>query len=183
MNRYEEICEASDNAVRRWSEYRERSWGYLMKIVQGLVTHCGVPPDKIAFLRSNDLPGEARRYSPPEDGGFYTLPGAATFEEDGYWHLGISVTLSPKGTFPARWIGAIVCVTENGGQADVKIGANGKSRTVNFSDAKQCAIFCDELAVFLKERFDNPQKITRQIGFSTVANPQQGEKQEKTAAA
>jgi hypothetical protein len=180
MNRYEEICEASKNAVRRWNEYRERSWGHLSTIVQGLVTHCGVPRDNITFLRSNDLPGEDRRYSRPQDGGFYTLPGAVTFEEDESWHLGISITLSPKGSFPERWIGAVVCVSENDGQAQVKIGVNGKPRTLDFNDTKQCASFCDELAVFLKERYDNPQKITNQIGFLTVANPQQGEKQSPT---
>lgn len=180
MNRYEEICEASENAIRKWIESRERSWRYLFAISQGLAAHSGVPPDKIFYLRSNNLSGGERRYRVPEEGGSYTLPGAATFEDDGFWHLGIGVTLSPAGTFPERWIGAVVCVSDEGSQPKVKIGVNDKPRTVDLSDTRQCAAFCDELAVFLKEKFDNPQKITRQseqIGFSTVPNPQQGEKQ------
>lgn len=182
MSKYDEICQASVSAVKRWNEYRERSWGYLATIVRGLITNCGVPQEKITFLRSNELPGEQRRYRPPEDGGLYTLPGAVTFdEEDNSWHLGVSITLSPAGTFPERWIGVVLCVTENEGQAVVKLGMNGKPRTIDFNDPKQCADLYDEIAVFLKNAFDDPRKITKQIGFSTVANSQQGEKQEKPA--
>ena len=75
MSPYEEICLASTNAIKRWSEYRERSWGYLAAIIRGLVTHCGVPEDKISYLRSNGLHGNERKYSPPNDGGQYTLMG------------------------------------------------------------------------------------------------------------
>jgi hypothetical protein len=183
MSKYEEICDASKHAVKRWNEYRDRSWGYLNAIVQGLVTYCGVPRDKITFLRSNGLPGEERRYRPAEDEGLYSLPGAVTFDEqDEYWHLGVAITLSRPGVFPERWIGGVLCGTEDDGQAVVKIGANGKPRVIDFSDPNQCANICDEFSEFLKGSFDNPRKITKQIGFSTVANPQQGEKQEKTPA-
>jgi hypothetical protein len=58
---------------------------------------------------------------------------------------------------------------------------NGKPRTIDFNDPKQCAGLYDEIAEVLKGAFENPRKITKQIGFSTVANPQQGEKQEKLA--
>jgi len=194
-SKYEEICHASANAVKGWNEYRERSWGYLSMIVRGLITHCGVPQEKITFLRSNELPGEQRRYSPPEDGGLYTLPGAATFdEEDNSWHLGVSITLSPAGTFPERWVGVVLCVTENKSQAIVRLGKNGKPHTIDFNDPKHCADLCDEIAEFLKASFDDPRKITQEsannplkvtkvIGFVTEANPQQGEKQEQTATA
>lgn len=179
MSKYDEICQASANAARRWNEYRERSWGYLAAIVHGLKTHCGVPEGKIAYLRSNELPGEQRRYRLPEDGGHYTLPGAVTFDrEDDCWHLGVSITLSPEGTFPEMWVGGVLYVTENNGQAIVKLGKNGKPLTIDFNDPKQCADLCDEIAEFLKVSFDDPRKITKQIGFSTLTNPQQCEKQE-----
>jgi len=182
MSKYEEICQASAKEVKRWSEYRERSWGYLATIVRGLMKHCGVPQEKITYLRSNELPGEQRRYHLPEDGGHYTLPGAVTFDkEDDCWHLGVSITLSPAGTFPERWIGVVLCVTESEGQPIVKLGMNGKPRTIDFNDPKQCAGLYDEIAEVLKGAFENPRKITKQIGFSTVANPQQGEEQEKLA--
>jgi hypothetical protein len=195
MSQYDEICRASSNAVKTWNEYRERSWGYLSMIVRGLITHCGVPQEKITFLRSNELPGEQRRYRPPEDRGLYTLPGAVTFdEEDNSWHLGVAITLSPAGTFPERWVGVVLCVTENNGQATVRLGKNGKPRTIDFNDPHQCADLCDEIAEFLRAAFDDPRKITEAssnnplkvtgaIGFVTQANPQQGEKQEKPAIA
>lgn len=192
MTRYDEICQASTDAVKRWQEYRERSWGYLWAIVSGLITHCGVPQEKLTYLRSNELPGEQRRYKPPENG-LYTLPGAVTFdEEDDCWHLGVSITLSPAGAYPKRWVGVVLCVTENDGQAIVKLGKNGKPHTIDFKDPKQCADFCDEIAEVLKASFDDPRKITEKssdnpqkvknvIGFVTSANPQEGEKQEKSA--
>jgi hypothetical protein len=181
MSQYDEICQASSNAVKTWNEYRQRSWGYLITIVRGLITHCGVPQEKITYLRSNELPGEERRYSPPEDGGHYTLPGAVTFdEEDNSWHLGVSITLSPAGTFPERWVGVVLRVTENNGQAIVNLGKKGKPHTIDFNDPKQCADLCDEITDFMKAACDDPRKITEKsavIGFVTEGNPQQGEKQ------
>lgn len=184
MSKYDEICEASANAVERWIQYRDRSWGYLAAIVHGLMGECGVPQEKITYLRSNGLPGEERRYIPPEDGGQYTLPGAVTFDrDDDYWHLGVSITLSPVGTFPESWVGLVLCVTEDDGQAVIKLGRNGKPRKIDFKDPRQCTAFCDDIVEYLKGLFDNPRKITKQIGFANFENPQQGEKQEKGAIA
>jgi hypothetical protein len=143
----------------------------------------GIPPEKVTFLRSNDLPGEERIYSPPEDSRQqYTLPGAVTFDkDDDYWHLGVSITLSPAGIFPERWVGIVLCVTESEGQALLKLGMNGKPRTIDFNDPRQCTELYDETAEYLKGLFDNPRKLTKQIGFATVVNPHQGEKQGSAA--
>lgn len=176
MSKYDEICQASENAVRKWIQYRDRSWGYLATIIEGLVTHCGVPEEKITYLRSNELPGELRRYTPPEDGGQYTFPGAVSFDkDDDYWHLGVSISLSPAGTFPGRWVGLVLCVTENEDQAVVKFGMNGKPRAIDFNELSQHTELCDDIAEYLKQLFDNPRKITKQLGFAAVENPQQGE--------
>jgi hypothetical protein len=185
MSKYEEICQASENAVRKWNQYRDRSWDYLATIVHGLITQCGVPEEKITFLRSNGLPGEERIYSLPEAGtGQFTLPGAVTYDkEDEYWHLGVAITLSRAGTFPERWVGIVLCVTENDGQAVVKLGIDGTPRPIDFNNPKQCTELYDEIVEYLKGLFENPRKITRQIGFATVVNPQQGQKDEKPAAA
>lgn len=187
MTQYEAICEASNNAVRRWIEYRERSWNNLATIVRGLVAHCGVPSEKVFYLRSNGLAGEERRYREPEDQGRYTLPGAVTFEEDdGYWHLCVAMTLSRDGVFPVRWAGIVVCVSEDDCRRTfVKLGLDGKPRSIDFDDAAQCAALCDEIAKVLMQRFDNPRKIIlgEQIGFTAVANPQEGEKEKDKGAA
>jgi hypothetical protein len=150
--------------------------------VHGLVVEWGIPEERIAFLRSNDLPGEQRIYSPAEEGHQYTLPGAVSFDkDDDYWHLGVSITLSRPGIFPERWVGFVLCVTESEGQAVVKLGMNGKPRTIDFNDPRKCTELYDEIAEYVKGLFDNPRKITKQIGFATVVNPQQGEKQGSAA--
>ena len=93
--------------------------------------------------------------------------------------MGVSISLPRAGAFLERWVGVVLCVTENEGQAIVKIGKNGKRRTVDFNDEKQSGELFDEIAAFLKAIFDDPRKITKQpIGFVTEANPQEGEKQE-----
>ena len=184
MSKYDEICQALNNAVSRWIQYRERCWDYLATIVHGLVVDWGIPPENVTFLRSNDLPGEERRYSPPEGGGQYTLPGAVTFDKDDeYWQLGVSITLSPAGTFPKRWVGLVLCVTESEGQTLVKLNTNGKPRRIDFNDSRQCTELYDEIAEYLKGLFDNPRKITKQVGFLAEVNPQQGEKQGSAATA
>lgn len=183
MTKYEEICESSNNAIKRWGEYRDRCWQYHAAIVNGLVRYCEIPSDNVTFLKSNGLPGEERRYRQPEDRGMYTLPGAVTFEDDEFWHLGFGITLSPKGHFPERWIGGVLCVTEENGQPVVKFGPQGKPQVIDFNNADQCTALYDEIFATLKARFDNPRQITKQkqIGFSVIANPQEGEKQEKAA--
>lgn len=159
-------------------------WQYLATIVHGLREHCGIPGDKITFLRSNGLPGEERRYSPAEGTARYTLPGAVSFEEeDDYWHLGVSITLSPAGAFPERWIGVVLCVTEDNGKPVVKFGHRGKPRTIDFTNAAETNALYDDIVALLKSKFDDPRKIAKreQIGFTTVANPKEGEKEARTA--
>jgi hypothetical protein len=64
------------------------------------------------------------------------------------------------------------------------LGPNGTPRSIDFNDAAQCAALYDEIAEVLRQQFDNPRKITHRerIGFTTVANPQQGEKEDKVAS-
>jgi hypothetical protein len=83
MTKYEEMCDAAKTARDEFFAYRKRIWGYFGSVINGLQTHCGVPPQQITYLKWNGHQGEARRYEPPSDSptDHYTLPGAIEYDE------------------------------------------------------------------------------------------------------
>lgn len=53
MTKYEEMTNAAKEARIAYGQYRERSWRNLWAIVGGLEDLCGVPQDKIVYLKWN----------------------------------------------------------------------------------------------------------------------------------
>ena len=168
MSRYGELYETALSGQKYWSEYRDRSFRNLHSIVRALVAYCEIPGDKITYLLSNNAKGEARRYRESEDGQMYSIPGAARFDtDDGHWHLGVSVTLTPSGTFPERWVGFVLCITENDeGKLMVKIGPNGKPRQIDLTNPAQSESLCDDIFQVLNQRPQYSRKSSsRALGF------------------
>jgi hypothetical protein len=85
MTKYEEMCAAAKVARDEFQAYRQRVFGYFGKVVLSLETHCGVPSEKIDFLKWNGQQGGDRKYLLVESS-MPTWPGAIAYDEiDGYW--------------------------------------------------------------------------------------------------
>ncbi len=169
MSKYEEMREVAHATRRNWIQYRDRSWGYMAALVNGFMDYCEVPKDmdQITFLKWNEKTGEQRTYREAEEGQHYTLMGATVFDpEDGYWHLGVCITLTPPGTFPPQWVSFALCVTEHEGKPMVKVGVNGKPRQIDLNVQDQCKVFYDGIVENIKQSFgDSKKSDSKRIGF------------------
>src|ERR1700684_4410779 len=101
MSKYQEMCEASIAARKKAIQSRDRCFKHLIFLVNGLAKYCEIPGDKITFLLWNEDRGT---YREADDGMMHGVPDAAFYNKsDGYWHLGVAITLSPKGSIPENW--------------------------------------------------------------------------------
>ena len=166
MSKYEQMYEACELTRREWFAHRDRCLGYITSLVNGFSDYCEIPYGRLTFLRSNDLSGEEKQYTQPDDGERYTLMDAIKYdEEDGYWHLGIGILLTPPGRLPSYWVSFALCVTENNEKATIKIGWAGKPLEICIEDSDQCDRFYEWVCENIKQSF-GPRKSTQlPIGF------------------
>lgn len=116
------------------------------------------------------MTGPERRHTEPEDGGKWTFPGAIEFDEDdGYWSVGICVTLTSPGAFPSNWFSFALYVSEDKGQTLAKVGSVGKPRIVDTKDSAQCALLYDEIVNDVMAFIEEPRRrlSAKKIGFET----------------
>ena len=170
MTKYEEMCQAAADANANWAKYRDRCWGHMALLVNGLMAYCGIPkdPGKVTFLKWNEATGEGRAYREPEDGKqLYTLMGATEFDaEDGYWHLGVCINLDPLNRHSPRRVFFPLCVTDHEGKLVVKLGVGGKARQIDPNDQAQLDAFYESIVETVKLAFRDPRKpSTKPIGF------------------
>jgi hypothetical protein len=150
MTRYEEMRKAAMDRQRAWIEMRDRCFGYLTRFANGLIQYIGVPNDRIELLKKAD--GEAQ-YLPAEEGKHYTLPGAIQFcEEDGYWHLGLAITLSAPDVFPSVWYGFVIMLKEDGKDVLVKTGLEKKEWRIPSDQIGSCVEVFESIAAVSLER-------------------------------
>jgi hypothetical protein len=170
MSSYQEMCETAETERKGFLEQRDRCWGYLFSIVSGLLDHCGVPQDQLAYLKWNGLHGTARRYVDAGDDGEYTLPGATDYDtEDGCWHLGVRIGLTPHNTFPKQYVAFVICVSEQNNFPVVKIGINEKLKHVHLSSEGARNLFCDGLVQQAVKAIANRNtRVSRTIGFEVT---------------
>jgi hypothetical protein len=182
MTKYEELRRRAEETERKFNQRRERCWGYLAALMNGFVTFCAIPEDRLLFMRWNKVEGEGRRYQPPDDGR-YNLVGATELDRaDGYWHLGLLITVSEPGRFPEQWFGFVLCVSEDrDGTPLVKLGVAGKPRRLDLGDADQCEEFYRSVFDMAKQMLSGKgdQRIQKEWGFSVsapeLAGPGEGE--------
>ncbi|WP_420240068.1 hypothetical protein ACOBR2_21365 (plasmid) [Telmatobacter bradus] len=124
MTKYEEMREVVMGKQRDWNEMKDRCYGYFGKFTKGLTQYIGIPDDRIKWLKKVD---NEVRYLPAEEGADYTEMGAIQFcEEDGYWHLGLAITLSKPGVFPSLWYGFAIMLKEDEKDVLLKTGFENK---------------------------------------------------------
>jgi hypothetical protein len=103
---------------------------------------------------------------PPEDGGTYVFPGAIEYDEtDGFWNLGVLITLTPDNTFPKQWVTFVLHIKEQNQAPLVKIGLDGKTQVVLLENGNARNHYCELLAEQVVKAFSNPTQPSKVIGF------------------
>jgi len=168
MTKYKELQQAQKDAAKSWYDFRERSWRYYFKFIGGLIDYCAIPDAHLTYLKWNLESGEDRRYTEAEGGSKYTLPGALEFDEEGgFWHLGVSITLSEPGHFPVRWVSFLLCINEIEGKPVVRIGLDGKGQTLDMDDEGQRGALYESIVNQWLKMFAEPRKRkAKTLGFS-----------------
>ena len=154
-----------------YGQYRERSYKNLWAVVSGLQTICGVPPDKLVYLKWNGEYGEIRSFEPPEPGMIYTLPGATVHDElDDFWYLGLQLWVSGL-----EWVTFFIGVSERDGKTFFKLGSS-KAEVVDLSDEKQRKAVFESIAddVISVYRDGRRSETEKKFGFQTSPPPAEG---------
>jgi len=163
MSKYEEMARAAATAQTDWNEHRERCLGYLKFIVNGLMTYAEIPADQVTFLRWNGEAGDDRKYSEAVEDDPYTLLDAIALDEgDGYWHLGLRISLLHSGALLPRWVSFVLCAAEQDQKPMVKIGVEGKPIPIDPNDAAQCNAFYETIIEGIKQCFRPPADSSSQ---------------------
>ena len=167
MSKYEVMCQAAATARKNWYEYRDRAWGYIGTLLTGFYEYCDIPLDRITYLRWNEETGEGRRYTPADGNQDYTLPGAIVFDpSDDYWHIGLSIPLTPVGRYPQDRFGFVLCVREKDGAVYVRVFLKGQARQINVEDPISRATVYDEIVNHTIRFFRDTKKAEKEIGFA-----------------
>ena len=166
MTAYDDLCKAAEAAEVEFQAYRQRCWSYFGWVIDGLKSHSGVPGQSIVFLKWNGKKGEGRGYLAREDQTtpFYTLPGAAGYDEsDGYWHLGICISLAES--FLGH-VSFLLCTNEQNGEPMLRMGLQERPEPVSIDDTAAQKLCCDKLMKRLTKLYSDPTKPgSKAIGF------------------
>jgi hypothetical protein len=157
MTKFEEMGQAADEAVSRWSEYQTACWNDMNNLIGGFVVYCGAPSGSFYFLRLDEESDETANYS---------LVGAMHYDHDGFWHLGFCLRLRPLKSVLME-----ICLTRSRGKSLVKTGKDGKAREIDLENKSKCEEFYEELIEDTKRFYttevqaalDNPAPA--RIGF------------------
>jgi hypothetical protein len=167
VSNYQQMSEAAETARKNYLAYQQRAWEYFFKIINGLIEHCGVPQDHIAYLKWNGLEGGVGRFRRSEDGGQYTLPGAVTYDiRDNSFNLGVLTYLTPANVLPRQHVSFALWINEKNGLPVVRVGIDGKPLVVRLDDPDTRNAYCSELAKEIVEAFSTPlEQAPKSIGF------------------
>jgi hypothetical protein len=157
VSKFKEMYECVLLARKKWSSYRESCWKNLGSLVNGFAAYCEIPKEQVGFLPLDKEPKEDT---------IYGLAGAVHLAEDGYWHLGLVITLDPYQRVLIR-----ICLREQDGVVMVKAGDVIKPRQLDLTNENQLKAFYDEIVDSVKRRFteepdfdDKPS--LKKIGFA-----------------
>ncbi len=91
MSTYTELCDAYLASRARLEECREACAKQYEAMCNHLMQYLDIPKEALRYINLNVEPSDA----------VYTIPGAVTLGNDGFWHLGLVVTFHKEGTAPA----------------------------------------------------------------------------------
>ena len=165
MAKYYQMCQASLDAAERFQQYRERVLKYASKVRRALILNCAVPQDKITLFKCNEKTDEERQNVPVDEEILPTLQRVLERpESDGYWHLGIQITLSQM-----HFVSLVLCFSEDGGSPIVRIGQEGKGEAIDLDDQQALASFCESIGDIVVAAYgDTRASTSRSIGFGAT---------------
>ncbi len=163
MANYSDMCNAARNAQLQLYARKERAFASFSKILQGMITHCGVPQEAITFLKWNGEGEENRLYLPAEEGQLYSMQAATQFDEsDKYWHLGVRIRLSQL-----QFVTFALCVGEEDGALKVKAGNGGEPQNFALDSEAEIKMICNSIAEAVILVYSDPRNSTmKEVGFS-----------------
>jgi hypothetical protein len=163
MANYNDMCNAARNAQLQTYTRKERAFASFSRILQGLITYCGVPQEAITFLKWNGEGEENRRYLPAEDGQLYSMQAATQFDDsDKYWHLGVRIRLSQL-----QFVTFALCVGDEDGTLKVKAGDRGKPQNLALDSDTEIKVLCDSIAEAVIQVYSDPKNSAmKDVGFS-----------------
>jgi hypothetical protein len=164
MSKYSEMCEAAGVARKNGLEFRERCWHNLHLLIEGFKADCEFPGGQCEIVPLD---------KPVTAGAVTNVVGAAHFDpKDGYWHVGLVITLKVPNQSPQRLL-IRIALTERAGKVLVKTGTNDKPREIDLGNAGQLKAFYDEIVDDIKKYFtaepdfdDKPS--LKKVGFEAA---------------
>jgi len=156
MSKYQEMEDAVNSVRQKWNSNQQASYKAAGIIVNGFEQFCQFPQGHI-FLMPLD--------KEPKDGVKYSVVGAMHYEEDGFWHLGLGMTISAK-----RFV-LNLGIMERNGKTVVKVFADGQPREFDLANETERNDLYDFMASKIVKWFDSSAldgldgATTKQIGF------------------
>jgi len=167
MSNYQQMSEAAEAARKGYLDYQQRIWGYFSTIMNGLTQHCGVPQDRMVWMKWNGIDGPGGHFAIADDGMRYALPGAITYDDhDNSFNLGVLIYMTPATHLPRLPVAFGLWISEKNGVPSIRVGRDGKARLVALQNEVQKNSFCEEIAREIVEAYAfPPNENQKSIGF------------------
>jgi hypothetical protein len=135
MSKFEEMCAAFTKSQKAEDAYKQRCLHNLGRLFQGFSVYCDFPNGTLKVVPLDKEIDEKMNYF---------IPGAAHETEDGFWHVGLWITISET---PMRWATLVIdlSVAEVDGKVVVKIAEKDSPRPIDLGDTHQCNEFYERL--------------------------------------
>ena len=160
MSKFEEMCTAFATGQKARDAYEERCVQNLARLVQGFAAYCAFPD---GMLKVVPLDKEIEHKMT------YFLPSVANESDDGFWNVGLWITLAePRNA--RQWAELLIAlsVAENdSGKTVVKIAERDTPRPIDPADPQQLNEFCERLVGMIKK--------------SVIGKPQSGQPSDDNA--
>lgn len=145
MSKFDEMCAAYVESRKNWFSYRDKCSDAMRRLAAGFIKYCEIPEDQVRLV---PVTGEDRQ------GKTFSLLGAMNVEDQGFWQLGMQITLFEKpNQYPHQPILIVLGVKDHDGKLQVMVGKDGEVQLLNIDDKEQLANFYDKLVILVKKFF------------------------------
>jgi hypothetical protein len=135
MSKFQELCNSYAEDQEAWRAYETECLGVLLAVVEQIRTDWGFPKDYVSFMPTDKEPEPNRNYGPA---------GACHFDADGFFCLGVAITLEmAPNVSPKKKLLIPICVRKADGSYLLRAGKQGEVIPAPSKDAADLAPFLD----------------------------------------